>query len=92
MRLAGADMSIYPNCGGRFSFSTDECHAIADRLVAPMGAISPAFPSPGGGMTLARVPEIVEFYGPDVTLLIGGDLHRGEDLTTTAAAFTAAIS
>lgn len=92
MRLAGADMSIYPNYGGRFSFSTDECHAIADRLVAPLGGLAPAFPSPGGGMTMARVPEIVEFYGPDVTLLIGGDLHRGDDLTRTAAAFRAAIA
>ena len=27
-------------------------------------------------MSLARVPELLEFYGPDVILLIGGDLHR----------------
>ncbi len=32
-----------------------------------------AFPSPGGGMTLDRVQEIVEFCGNDVALLIGGD-------------------
>lgn len=91
MRLAGADLSIYPNYGGRFSFSEDECRAIAARLGEPLGSIAPAFPSPGGGMTLGRVPEIVEFYGPDVTLLIGGDLHRGDDLRTTAAAFRSAI-
>ena len=31
-------------------------------------------------MTLARVGEIVEFYGNEVALLIGGDLYRGENL------------
>lgn len=91
MRLAGADLSIYPNYGGRFSFTTDECRSIADRLAAPLGELATAFPAPGGGMTLARVGEIVEFYGDDVTLLIGGDLFRGENLADTAAAFRSAV-
>jgi ribulose-bisphosphate carboxylase large chain len=50
-----------------------------------------AFPSPGGGMTLDRVQEIVEFYGNDVALLIGGDLHRGDNLAETAAGFRVAV-
>jgi ribulose-bisphosphate carboxylase large chain len=91
MRLAGADLSIYPNYGGRFSFTTDECRSIADRLLAPLGGLATAFPAPGGGMTLTRVPEIVEFYGDDVTLLIGGDLFRGGRLADTAAAFRSAV-
>jgi ribulose-bisphosphate carboxylase large chain len=91
MRIAGADLSVYPNYGGRFSFTPDECRAIAHRLTAPLPGIAAAFPSPGGGMTLARVPEIVEFYGSDITLLIGGDLFRGASLVATAAAFRAAV-
>lgn len=91
MRLAGADLSVYPNYGGRFSFSREECRAIAGALTAPLGDLRPACPAPGGGMTLARVPELLEFYGSDVTLLIGGDLFRGERLATTAAAFRAAV-
>lgn len=92
MRLAGADLSIFPNYGGRFSFSRQECRDIAAALTGPLGDLKPAMPSPGGGMTLARVSEIIDFYGNDVALLIGGDLHRGESLVDTAAGFRAAVS
>jgi ribulose-bisphosphate carboxylase large chain len=91
MRLAGADLSIFPNYGGRFSFTPDECRQVAAGLAEPMAGIAPALPAPGGGMTLDRVPEIKEFYGNDVALLIGGDLHRGDDLAATAARFRAAV-
>ncbi len=91
MRLAGADLSIYPNYGGRFSFTREQCREVAGDLEAPLGDLAPAFPAPGGGMTLDRVGEIIEFYGNDVALLIGGDLHRGENLIETAARFRAAI-
>ena len=83
MRLAGADISIFPNYGGRFSFSEQECEEIAQACAVPLGGLAPIFPSPGGGMTLDRVPEMLEFYGNDLTLLIGGALHRG-DLSTNA--------
>jgi len=92
MRLAGADLSIFPNYGGRFSFSRQECRDIATALTEPLGDVKPAMPSPGGGMTLDRVDEIIDFYGNDVALLIGGDLHRGESLTETAEQFRAAVS
>ncbi len=92
MRLAGADLSVFPNYGGRFSFTQDECRAVADGLGEPLGGIAAAMPSPGGGMTLDRVEEIKSFYGNDVALLIGGDLHRGENLVETAAGFRAAVS
>jgi ribulose-bisphosphate carboxylase large chain len=91
MRLAGADLSIFPNYGGRFSFTPDECRQVAAGLAEPMTGILPALPAPGGGMTLDRVEEIKEFYGKDVALLIGGDLHRGNDLAETAARFRAAV-
>jgi ribulose-bisphosphate carboxylase large chain len=43
---------------------------------------------PAGGMTLDRVPEILDFYGADFMLLIGGDLLRArEQITASAAAF-----
>lgn len=91
MRLAGADLSVFPNYGGRFSFSPGECREVAAGLATPMPGIAPALPAPGGGMTLDRVQEIKEFYGNDVSLLIGGDLHRGESLAKTAAQFRAAV-
>ncbi|MEN8114851.1 MAG: ribulose 1,5-bisphosphate carboxylase large subunit, partial [Actinomycetota bacterium] len=91
MRFAGADLSIFPNYGGRFSFSETECASIADACRRPIDGIRPILPAPGGGMTMDRVGEIVEFYGNDVALLIGGDLHRGSSLRASAEAFRAAI-
>jgi ribulose-bisphosphate carboxylase large chain len=78
MRLAGADLSIFPSYGGRFSFSRDACASIAEACRQPMGLVRPCLPAPGGGMTLPRIGELLDFYGNDVALLIGGDLHRGD--------------
>ncbi len=89
-RLAGADMTVYPNYGGRFSFSPAACRSIADACRVPLGAIAPILPTPGGGMTLARLPELDAFYGPDTALLVGGDLQRG-DLLENVRRMRAAI-
>jgi ribulose-bisphosphate carboxylase large chain len=75
-RLAGADATIFPNFGGRFSFSREECKEIADETLASMGHLKPIFPAPGGGMNLDRVPEMIETYGRDVIFLIGGGLFK----------------
>lgn len=90
MRLAGADMSVFPNLGGRFSFSAQECLDIRDRCASELGGLAPIFPSPGGGMSLERIPEMIDFYGHDVALLIGGALHRG-DLRANAEAMMNAV-
>lgn len=80
-RLAGADATIYVNYGGRFSFSPQDCRDIVEGATMPMGQLNPIFPAPGGGMTLAKLPEMVEFYGHDVILLIAGGLYgHGPDL------------
>jgi len=87
-RLAGADATIYPNFGGRFSFSRDECSSIAAGAAASMGHVKPIFPAPGGGMSFARVPELLEVYGNEVIFLIGAGLHRhGPDLTKNSSYF-----
>jgi ribulose-bisphosphate carboxylase large chain len=78
VRLAGCDLSVFPNAGGRFSFSRDACGRIAAALRAPLGSLRDALPAPAGGMTLERVPEMIATYGADVALLIGGELHRGD--------------
>lgn len=75
-RLAGGDATIYPNFGGRFSFSRMECENIVKGTTIPMGPIRTIFPSPGGGMTLDRIPEMLQVYGSDVIFLIGGGLFQ----------------
>ncbi len=73
-RLVGGDVGIFPNYGGRFGYSRETCRALAEGLRAPWGVFKDAAPAPAGGMTVARVPEMLDFYGPDTLLLIGGAL------------------
>lgn len=73
-RIAGADLSIFPNYGGRFSLSKDQCKGIQRALSEKIRSIRPAFPCVAGGMTLEKVKQIQDFYGGDVVLLIGGSL------------------
>jgi ribulose-bisphosphate carboxylase large chain len=92
-RLLGADATIFPNHGGRFSYSRDTCLAIAQAARAPWGGISACLPVPAGGMTVERVPEMRADYGEDVMLLIGGGLlSAGERLAERTRAFVAAAA
>jgi ribulose-bisphosphate carboxylase large chain len=78
-RLLGADATIFPNHGGRFSYSRDTCLAIAAAARDPWERIKAALPVPAGGMTVARVPEMIADYGNDAMLLIGGGLLSAGD-------------
>ncbi len=87
-RLSGADVVIFPNYGGRFSFSKEDCLEILRGSTEPMDKIKPIFPAPAGGMKLQAIHEMVNTYGRDVVLLIGGDLHRhGSDLVQNSKLF-----
>jgi ribulose-bisphosphate carboxylase large chain len=92
-RLAGADASIFPNYGGRFCFTRDDCRCLVDGAVSDMGHIRPIFPTPAGGMSLDRVPEMCEMYGCDAIFLIGGGLFRfGPDLVENCHEFARRVS
>jgi ribulose-bisphosphate carboxylase large chain len=92
MRLAGADATVFPNYGGRFSFSRAECADIASGCEMPMGSIRAIFPAPGGGMTTDRARDMLEVYGREFILLIGGGLHRrGGDLAENSRRFVAML-
>lgn len=78
-RLAGADISVFPNVGGRFGFSAQECTEIARACQDPGGIGPPMMPGPGGGMTPERAGEMVAMYGPDTMFLLGGSLLRHGD-------------
>ncbi|MBM3491341.1 MAG: ribulose 1,5-bisphosphate carboxylase [Alphaproteobacteria bacterium] len=91
-RLFGADATIFPNHGGRFGYSATTCRAVAQAARAPWAAVRPCLPVPAGGMTRARVTEMLEFYGPDCMLLIGGNLlAAAEGPRAAAAAFVAGL-
>lgn len=76
MRLAGADISVFPNYGGRFGFSKDECLEIVGACTGPDAIGKPILPSPGGGMNIERMAEMHATYGDDCVYLVGGSLLR----------------
>lgn len=96
LRLFGSDAVIFVNVGGRFGYTRETCAALAAGARAPWGALAPALPVPAGGMRLERVEELLDFYGPDTMLLIGGNLlidhervlERTREFTSRVAAHT----
>ncbi|CAK0741678.1 ribulose-bisphosphate carboxylase large chain [Gammaproteobacteria bacterium] len=87
-RLAGADAVIFPNYGGRFAFSQAECFSIVAGTETAMDSIKTIFPCPGGGMTLERIPELMEVFGREVIFLMGGGLlGHSPDLRANACYF-----
>ena len=87
-RLAGADAAIFPNAGGRFSFTADDCRELRAGCDVEMGHIASIFPTPAGGMSLDRIPEMRAMYGRDVIFLVGGGLHSySEDLVANCSYF-----
>lgn len=93
MRLAGTDISVFPNAGGRFGFTPEECRGIAARCKEPLGPLEPCLPAPGGGMRLERAGDLARDFGPDAVWLVGGSLlmHPGGP-KAGAAAFRDAMS
>ncbi len=84
----GADAVIFPNYGGRFGYSEATCRRLAENARRPDHGHRASLPVPAGGMTLGRVPEMLDFYGPEVMLLIGGSLLAArEGLVAATACF-----
>jgi ribulose-bisphosphate carboxylase large chain len=91
-RILGADAVIFPNHGGRFGYSPDTCRALAREALSRRGALRACLPVPAGGMSTARVPEMLDFYGAQVMLLIGGALLAARrQLEQATAAFVGQV-
>jgi ribulose-bisphosphate carboxylase large chain len=87
-RLIGADISIFPNAGGRFLFTQEECDSICDGLRMNSGHYKTAFPAPAGGMRIERIEEMVHRYGEDAVFIIGGNLlQKGNNLVDATKLF-----
>jgi ribulose-bisphosphate carboxylase large chain len=91
-RLLGADAVVFPNHGGRFGYSPDTCRRLARTALEARDGLKPCVPVPAGGMSTGRVREMLDFYGADVMLLIGGALlQAGGQLAEATAAFVAEV-
>ena len=83
-RVAGADIVVYVNAGGRFSWPEETCHAVNRRLREPLEPHRRALPAPAGGVNVADAGHWFGRYGPDTMLLIGGSLLAQRDLEGAA--------
>jgi ribulose-bisphosphate carboxylase large chain len=78
-RALGANSVIYPNSGGRFSYSIEECQSINARCRESFKNFKPIFPVPGGGINRDSVSDWKKRYGNDTIFLIGGSLYLHPD-------------
>jgi ribulose-bisphosphate carboxylase large chain len=84
--MLGCGAVIFPTYGGRFGYSPQTCRELAANA-------RPALAVPAGGIVLNRVTELLDFYGPDTMLLIGGNLLMArERITEESAAFAEAVA
>jgi ribulose-bisphosphate carboxylase large chain len=91
-RVLGADAVVFPNYGGRFGYSPDTCRALARAALEERDGLRPTVPVPAGGMSTDRVREMLDFYGAEVMLLIGGALLEARaNLREATAAFVAEV-
>jgi len=91
-RLAGADISVYPNFGGRFGFTAKQCKDIAHRMACPFGHLRGGLGAPAGGMQFDSIGSMVEHYGSESVFLVGGALlSHSEDVAEGTRAFREAI-
>ena len=92
-RIFGADMPIFVSYGGRFTFTEEQCKRISNYIKQPMALMKAACPAPGGGVTDARLNELVKLYGNDTMFLVGGDMfRRGPDIEANMAYFVERLS
>ena len=78
-RILGADMSIFPNTGGRFEFTKDQCNAISKYCKDNDGFGKKIFPAVGGGMSINTAKDMKLMFGKDAVYLLGGGLISHKD-------------
>lgn len=79
MRLAGADIVLYPAHYGTFPFPVEDEHGIRDALRGELGALKRAWPGPSVGIHPGMVPRVLADYGRDVIINAGGGIHGHPD-------------
>jgi ribulose-bisphosphate carboxylase large chain len=93
MRMVGADATIFPNYGGRFPLSREDCMGIVTASREKLGEMRPMFPSPAGGMELKNIRDMIRNYGADMLVLVGSGLFRcGDNLADNCKRFLEEVS
>jgi 2,3-diketo-5-methylthiopentyl-1-phosphate enolase len=75
MRLAGADLVLFPSPYGSVVMPLEENMAIKDALLAADSKLAPSFPVPSAGIHPGLVPLIIRDFGMDAVVNAGGGVH-----------------
>ncbi|WP_139490535.1 2,3-diketo-5-methylthiopentyl-1-phosphate enolase [Brevibacillus dissolubilis] len=92
MRLAGADLVLFPSPYGNVALDKGEALKLAADLTAPLASIKTAFPVPSAGIHPGLVPQLYADFGLDQIVNAGGGIHgHPGGAAAGAQAFRAAI-
>ncbi len=75
MRIAGADLSLFPSPYGSVVMPKEENLAVRDALLTDTLPQKPALPVPSAGIHPGLVPLILRDFGPEVVVNAGGGVH-----------------
>lgn len=93
MRLAGADLVLFPSPYGSVVMPKEENLAVKDALTGPLHNLRTSFPVPSAGIHPGLVPLILKDFGTDVVVNAGGGIHGHPMGTATGGqAFRQAIT
>lgn len=92
MRIAGADLVLFPSPYGNVALDKTEALQLAKNLTTPLEGLRRSFPVPSAGIHPGLVPQLFSDFGVDQIVNAGGGIHgHPGGATAGAKAFVAAI-
>ena len=79
IRLAGADLSLFPSPYGNVALDKAETLAIAEALTKHEPSWKKAFPVPSAGIHPGMVPDLMKDFGLESVINAGGGIHGHPD-------------
>jgi len=79
MRLAGADLVLFPSPYGSVALPREEALSIATALTEEKPGLLPSFPVPSAGIHPGMVPVLSRDFGLDHIVNAGGGIHGHPD-------------
>ncbi|MED1564128.1 2,3-diketo-5-methylthiopentyl-1-phosphate enolase, partial [Alkalihalobacillus alcalophilus] len=79
LRMAGADLVLFPSPYGSVALDKEETEAIAKRLQEADDVFKQAFPVPSAGIHAGMTEKIIKDFGHDIVINAGGGIHGHPD-------------
>ncbi|MET3292686.1 UNVERIFIED_CONTAM: ribulose 1,5-bisphosphate carboxylase large subunit-like protein [Brevibacillus sp. OAP136] len=93
MRLAGADLVLFPSPYGNVALDKTEALQLSQNLLDPSVTLKRPFPVPSAGIHPGLVPQLFADFGVDQVVNAGGGIHgHPGGATAGAKAFVDAIA